>query len=112
MIVHLVVSLFLIVVVLLQAGKGASIGATFGGSNQALFGTSQGSFIGKVTAVAATIFMLTSLALAYSSSTASNSSVMEGFKSPAPLESQVIPEEIPQEVPLGSSDSDATTKAE
>ena len=108
LIVHLVVSLFLIVVVLLQAGKGASLGATFGGSNQTLFGTSQGSFIGKTTAVAATVFMLTSLSLAYISSTASTSSVMEDFKAPAPLEMPVIPESVP----LGNSEPAPATNAE
>lgn len=108
MIVHLIVSLFLIVVILLQAGKGASMGASFGGSNQTLFGTSQGSFIGKTTAAAATIFMFTSLALAYSSSTSSTSSVMKGFEAPAPVESQAVPEEFP----LGNSESEPTTKTE
>ncbi len=38
-IVHVVVCLFLVGVVLLQHGKGADIGATFGGSSQSLFGT-------------------------------------------------------------------------
>ena len=108
LVVHLIVSLFLIVVILLQAGKGASMGASFGGSNQTLFGTSQGSFIGKTTAAAATIFMLTSLSLAYSSSTASTSSVMKGIKTPPPVESQTIPEEFP----LGTSEPEPTTKTE
>lgn len=95
--VHLIASLFLIVVVLLQAGKGASIGASFGGSNQTLFGTSQGSFIGKTTAVAATLFMLTSLTLAYISSSASSSSVMKGYEAPPPVESQDFNTQLPAE---------------
>lgn len=86
MTVHILVSLFLIVVVLLQAGKGASIGATFGGGGQTLFGSSQGSFIGKMTTAVAIIFMLTSLTLAYLSSTASTSSVMIGAEMPAQVE--------------------------
>ena len=64
-ILHILVSLILILVVLLQHGKGASIGAVFGGSSQTLFG-GQGAtpFLAKVTRVAAVVFMLTSLSLA------------------------------------------------
>lgn len=64
---HVVVCIALIVIVLLQMGKGAQAGASFGaGSSQTIFGASGGgSFMGKVTAGAAVIFMLTSLSLAY-----------------------------------------------
>ncbi len=64
---HVVVCLALIVIVLLQMGKGAEVGASFGaGSSQTIFGASGGAnFMSKVTAGAAVIFMLTSLALAY-----------------------------------------------
>ena len=64
---HVVVCIALIVIVLLQMGKGAEAGASFGaGASQTIFGASGGgSFMGKVTAGAAVIFMLTSLALAY-----------------------------------------------
>jgi preprotein translocase subunit SecG len=65
-ILHIAVCLILILVVLLQAGKGASMGAAFGGSSQTVFGsTGPGSFLGKMTTVIATVFMLTSLALSY-----------------------------------------------
>jgi len=64
---HVVVSLALIVIVLLQMGKGAEVGASFGaGGSQTIFGASGGAnFMSKVTAGAAVIFMLTSLSLAY-----------------------------------------------
>jgi preprotein translocase subunit SecG len=64
---HVVVCLALIVIVLLQMGKGAEVGASFGaGGSQTIFGAAGGaSFMGKVTAAAAIIFMLTSLSLAY-----------------------------------------------
>lgn len=63
---HVVVSLFLILVVLLQTGKGASLGAAFGGSSQTMFGArGPGSFLGKLTTGAAIVFILTSLALAH-----------------------------------------------
>ncbi len=78
-VVHVVVCLFLVVIVLLQHGKGADIGATFGGSSQSLFGT-EGPLplLNKITTGVAIIFMLTSVTLAYISSQSSTSSVMSG----------------------------------
>lgn len=75
---HVVVCIALIIIVLLQMGKGAEAGASFGaGSSQTIFGASGGnSFMGKVTAGAAIIFMLTSLALAYFYGSPSSQSVM------------------------------------
>ncbi|MHB8707646.1 MAG: preprotein translocase subunit SecG [Desulfuromonadales bacterium] len=66
LILHILVCLALIGIVLLQGGKGAEVGATFGaGSSQTIFGASGGqTFLGKLTTGAAIIFMLTSLALA------------------------------------------------
>jgi preprotein translocase subunit SecG len=65
-IVHIVVCVVLVLIVLLQAGKGASMGAAFGGSSQTVFGSSgPGTFLSKMTTVIATIFMLTALSLSY-----------------------------------------------
>ncbi len=92
---HLIVSVFLIAAVLLQAGKGASVGATLGGGgNQPMYGSSQGSAIGKTTAAAAVVFMFTSLALAYISSSGSSSSVMSDVEAPVQMEQQV-PAQMP-----------------
>ncbi len=69
--VHVTVSLALILVVLLQVGKGQSIGAAFGGasSSQTFFGSrGPATFLSRLTAVSAALFMLTSLGLAYMSS--------------------------------------------
>ena len=76
-VVHVVVSLFLICIVLLQHGKGADIGASFGGSSQSLFGT-EGPvpLLNKITTLAAIIFMGTSVTLAYVSAHESSGSVM------------------------------------
>lgn len=65
-IIHVLVCIFLILVVLLQTGKGSDIGAVFGGGgSQALFGSAgPGTFLGKLTAVMAGIFMLTSVLIA------------------------------------------------
>jgi preprotein translocase subunit SecG len=70
--IHVLVSLFLIFVILLQPGKGDSMGALGGGgggSASSVFG-GRGSvtFLAKVTQVCAVIFMITSLTLAYRSS--------------------------------------------
>ena len=56
-VVHVFVCLFLVGIVLLQHGKGADIGATFGGSSQSLFGT-EGPLplLNKITTAAAIIF--------------------------------------------------------
>ncbi len=64
---HIFVSIFLVLIVLLQTGKGASMGATFGGSsNQTLFGsTGPASVLSKITVFCAVVFMVTSLYLAY-----------------------------------------------
>jgi preprotein translocase subunit SecG len=64
-ILHIVVCVTLIGIVLLQTGRGAEMGAAFGGSNQTLFGASSGTtFMGKLTTVAAVLFMLTCIGLA------------------------------------------------
>jgi preprotein translocase subunit SecG len=84
-ILHIVVSVALILVILLQTGKGSDIGAVFGGgSSQTLFGsTGPTSFLSKLTAGAAIIFMLTSLFLAYFSGRGPSSSIMKGATPPA-----------------------------
>src|SRR3972149_2586299 len=66
-VLHILVSIFLVIVVLLQVGKGATIGSSFGGtSSQALFGSSGPvTFLNKITIACAVIFMLTSLYLTY-----------------------------------------------
>ncbi|HOF05965.1 MAG TPA: preprotein translocase subunit SecG [Syntrophales bacterium] len=67
-ILHIVICIALILVVLLQAGKGANMGAVFGGSSQTIFGSSgPGTFLGKMTTAIAVFFMLTSLGLSYMS---------------------------------------------
>ncbi len=64
-VLHIVVGLFLILVILLQAGKGAAMGASLGSAgSQAMFGSSgAGNFLTKLTTAAAIIFMVTSLSL-------------------------------------------------
>ena len=64
-ILHVLVSLLIIALVLLQAGKGADIGSAFGGTgSQAVFGSmSTPTVLGKATTAVAILFMLTSFSL-------------------------------------------------
>jgi preprotein translocase subunit SecG len=66
-VVHIIVAVAVIAMVLLQHGKGADMGAAFGsGSSGSLFGaTGSANFLSRSTAILATLFFLTSLALAY-----------------------------------------------
>ncbi|MDE2421173.1 MAG: preprotein translocase subunit SecG [Gammaproteobacteria bacterium] len=66
LILHILVALGMIVLILLQQGKGAEAGASFGGgASSTVFGASgSANFLTKSTAVLTTIFFLTSLALA------------------------------------------------
>jgi preprotein translocase subunit SecG len=65
LILHVAVCFFLICIVLLQSGKGAAMGAAFGGSSQTLFGSrGAATFLNKLTTAAAVLFMVTSLLLA------------------------------------------------
>lgn len=97
-ILHVAVSLFLVAVVLLQSGKGAEMGASFGsGGSQSVFGAGGGTtFLSKMTTGAAIIFMLTSLTLAYLSGLPSSSSIMSGKSAPAT--SGKAPVQAPQPV--------------
>lgn len=65
--VHVISAVALIILVLVQHGKGADMGAAFGtGSAGSLFGSSgSANFLSRSTAVAATIFFITSLSLTY-----------------------------------------------
>lgn len=101
LVVHVIVSMALILIVLLQTGKGAEMGASFGGSNQTVFG-SQGAttFLSKITTAAAVLFMLTSLSLAYFASRRTTSVMKDR---PAPVEEPVAAEEAapPPPPPIG-----------
>src|ERR1044071_6027350 len=76
-ILHVIVCLFLMLTVLLQSGKGGGMGAAFGGGNAAtVFGGSGASgFLKRLTAIAGTIFMITSMVLAFLSSRGSADSL-------------------------------------
>jgi preprotein translocase subunit SecG len=96
-VLHLIICVALIMIVLLQTGKGSEIGAVFGSSSQTLFGSTGGStFFGKLTAAVAIVFMITSLILAGRSSRVTSESVMSGVKPAATAPAAT-------EIPSGSS---------
>ncbi len=101
-VLHTIVCLFLICIVLLQHGKGADIGASFGGSSQSLFGT-EGPMplLNKITTLAAIIFMVTSITLAYLSGHKSTGSVMSDLK--VQTQQQTPVEQAPVTVPMSSA---------
>jgi preprotein translocase subunit SecG len=97
---HIMVCVVLIIVVLLQAGKGSSMGLTFGGgASQTVFGSSGGkSFFARLTTGLAVVFMLTSIVLSIVSSRSSQS--YRGVMRQLPDASQpAAPEKPAQEAP-------------
>jgi preprotein translocase subunit SecG len=106
-ILHVVACFTLILIVLLQAGKGANMGAAFGGSSQTVFGSSgAGTFLGKMTAAVAVVFMLTSLTLAYSAGKKGPSLV---DRAPAPVTREAAPV-IPMPAPEATQQPAQETK--
>ena len=109
-IIHILVCVFLVSIVLLQHGKGADIGATFGGSGQSLFGT-EGPvpILNKITTAAAVIFMVTSITLAYISAHRTTSSVMGDFSVPAaPVEQPSnLAEPLPDRIPMPAAPAES-----
>ena len=103
--IHILVCLSLIGIVLIQGGKGAEVGAAFGaGASNTIFGASGGqSFIAKMTAGAAVIFMLTSLALAIFWGQPGSSSVMPDQVAPSSAPASMPTQSIPPAAPSGET---------
>jgi preprotein translocase subunit SecG len=91
---HVVACVFLIAVVLLQRGKGAEMGAVFGGGASATVfgGRGAGNFLTRLTAISATIFMVTSLSLSYAFTQASEDRL---FGDDSVLEADAVAEQAP-----------------
>ena len=100
-IIHVLSCIFLVLVVLLQTGKGADMGAVFGGSSSTVFGSSgAGTFLTRLTTGTAIVFMLTSLSLTYFSARRNAATVFDTAppaaapapEAPAPAEPAPQPE--------------------
>ncbi len=84
-VLHIIVCIALTIVVLLQQGKGADVGAVFGGSSQTVFGAGGASSpLFKLTWTFALLFALTSLFLAYSSTKRISGSIFEDRRMSVP----------------------------
>jgi len=104
-IVHVLASLGVIGLVLIQHGKGADAGAAFGGGNSgSMFGV-QGSsnFLTRLTAVCVTVFFCTSIALALVASN-KHGTKSEVEQSIGNLQSSDVSEQVESEEPLGAQD--------
>lgn len=102
-ILHVLVAVFLVLVILLQAGKGGGVGAAFGGAgSQTVFGgRGAQTFLGKLTSFGAAVFFITSLILSHISTTPGRS-VLEGVAAPAEaaIEMEAAPEEGAEAPPV------------
>ena len=108
-IVHIVACFAVILVVLLQKGKGADLGAAFGGSSQTVFGSQgAGGFLTKLVAACVAIFMITSLTLAYVSSKRVQATIMKGPEQAA----EAVPGGTDQPAPSEDPASPMTEESE
>ncbi len=108
LIIHLLVCVGLILVVLLQAGKGASMGAAFGGSSQTVFGSAGATtFLAKLTTAVAVVFMLTSLGLAMFMGRSSAPSVVDEVPMSPPAQSAPAPQSSAPAAPAPAADQGA-----
>lgn len=105
---HLLAALGVVVLVLLQQGKGADAGASFGsGASATVFGSEGSStFLSRFTAILAVVFFASSLSLGYFAKEKADALSSEGLPSPAVLE---VPQDLPaaSDVPVLESESRA-----
>ncbi|MFB4391452.1 preprotein translocase subunit SecG [Pseudomonas sp. NPDC089554] len=109
---HLLAALALVVMVLLQQGKGAEAGASFGaGASNTVFG-SQGSatFLSKVTAILAATFFLTALGLGYFAKEQAQQLGQAGLPDPAVLEVKEQKPAVSDDVPVLEGQKSETTQ--
>ncbi len=113
LVLHLIVAVAIVILVLLQQGKGSDMGAAFGGgSSQSLFGArGSANFLSRATSVLVTVFFLSSLTLAYlytrqseSTNITADSSVTDPIQADAPPESPDQPGDAQPQAAGESSD--------
>src|SRR6266545_2919439 len=95
-IIHVIVSIGLILVVLLQTGK-ADMGAVFGGSSSTIFGSSgAGNFLTRLTTGMAIVFMMTSLTLGYFAGRKPSATIFDN-RTPATEPRAPVQSQVPQQ---------------
>jgi preprotein translocase subunit SecG len=99
---HVIVCIILVLVVLLQSGKGADLAGAFGGgATQTAFGSrGPASFLSKMTTIAAIIFMMTSIGLSLISTKTAAKSVLDGAVEESVLPKTDKPSEKSSDVPV------------
>ncbi len=117
-IIHLSICALLIMIVLLQQGKGADMGATFGGGSNTLFGASGADdLLSKVTTYLAFLFMITSVFLAANlkNGKVNQGTIFQNIPAAAPVTSTPPAENTAATPPasnnLATSEPAANTKA-
>ena len=106
-IIHIIACFLMIGAILLQSGKGAEIGAAFGGSSQTVFGSrGPANFLSKFTVVVAAVFMLTSMGLAILAKEKTFSSTVIDLKK------KDASQEVPATAPAKKPDTDAHSSSD
>jgi preprotein translocase subunit SecG len=92
-VIHVIVCFGLCIIILLQQGKGAEVGAVFGGSSQTMMGSSSaGNAMTRTTWALGVAFFATSIFLAFSSAQRATGSIFEGgFSHPAAVATSKAP---------------------
>lgn len=99
--IHIIVSLILIAVILLQAGRGGGLSESFGGSQtQTILGTKSSVFLKRATAVSAVLYILVCLLLGVMTSHRGRSLVAKGGLTPPVATSGGYPQPLQDESPL------------
>ena len=114
LVVHVLAALSIVGLILLQQGKGAAMGASFGsGASQTVFGSAGGGhFLVKVTAVVALIFFITSFSLAVIAkrmAAPTDEVVLPGFEQDVPAAEQPAEEPAQSDVPVIEDSVETTT---
>jgi len=112
-VVHVITAIVLVGLVLMQHGKGADMGVSFGsGSAGSLFGSSgSANFLSRSTAVAATVFFITSMTLTYLYAHPSQQQgVMDRHDASKSVQQQDAPAPTPTPAPMGSDTGDSKSK--
>ena len=109
LVLHILAAVGIVVLVLLQHGKGADMGAAFGsGSAGSLFGSAGASnFLSRTTAVLAAVFFATSLGLTYFTSSTKSSGVLQHLDTPAPVPGATTKTEVKPAAPAPSAPAPA-----
>ena len=109
-VLHVMSCLFLIGLILIQHGKGASLGAAFGGASQTVFGSrGPATFLNKLTIIVAVVFLSASIYLANIAKHESATSVIDeakGLTAPAATETTPITEKV---TPTTAAEGEETT---